>query len=66
MKRYLILLVILNIAIFSYFKWVSSPSVNTHEALPDLHPEKVELLSPEDLQALPAEPPPQPSVETSK
>lgn len=66
MKRYLILLVILNIAIFSYFKWLSSPSVNTHEALPDLQPEKVELLTSEDLKAFPAEPPPQPSLETSK
>jgi hypothetical protein len=32
------------------------PSVNTHEALPDLQSEKVELLSSEDLQALPLSP----------
>lgn len=66
MKRYLILLVILNITIFAYFKWLSSPSVNTHEALPDLQSEKVELLNPKDLQALPAESPPQPSIEKLK
>jgi len=66
MKRYLILLVLLNVGIFCYFKWLASPPVNTHEALPDLQSEKVELLSPEDLQALPIEHAPQVSPESSK
>ncbi|MEI7916733.1 MAG: hypothetical protein WCH41_02875 [Methylophilaceae bacterium] len=68
MKRYLILLVILNVAIFAYFKLIASASVNTHEALPDLHPEKVHLLSPKELEALHSAPatPPEPILEQVK
>lgn len=53
MKRNVVLLVILNLVIFAYFQWVHSPSAGGRQALPDLHPEKVELLSDQALQAMP-------------
>ncbi len=54
MKRNVILLVLLNIVIFSYFQWPDSASNNTHQALPEMHPEKAQLLSDQQVQALPA------------
>ena len=45
MKRNVILLVLLNVFIFAYFQWPDSASSNAHQSLPELHPEKIQLLS---------------------
>ena len=53
MKRTIILLVLLNIIIFAYFQWPDAASINVHQAFPELHPEKVQLLSDQQVQELP-------------
>ena len=53
MKRTTILLVLLNIVIFAYFQWPDATSSNAHQVLPELHPEKVQLLSDQQVQELP-------------
>lgn len=53
MKRIVILLVALNVVIFVYFQLPDSASSNAHQALPDLHPDKVKVLSDKEVQALP-------------
>lgn len=52
MKRVVILLVLLNIIIFAYFQLPDASSSSVSQDLPDLHPEKLKLLSDKDLQAL--------------
>jgi hypothetical protein len=47
------LLVILNILVFAYFQLADLPATSGHQALPDIHPEKVQILSDAELQALP-------------
>ena len=53
MKLTTILLVLLNIVIFAYFQWPAATSSNAHQVLPELHPEKVQLLSDQQVQELP-------------
>ena len=53
MKRTTILLVLLNIVIFAYFQLPDATSSNAHQVLPELHPEKVQLLSDQQVQELP-------------
>lgn len=53
MKRNVTLLVILNILIFAYFQLADLSATSGHQALPDIHPEKVQILSDTELQALP-------------
>jgi hypothetical protein len=53
MKRNVIILVLLNIFIFAYFQWPDVASNKAHQSLPELHPEKVQLLSDKALQDLP-------------
>jgi hypothetical protein len=53
MKRNVTLLVILNILIFAYFQLADLSATSGHQALPDIHPEKVQILSDAELQALP-------------
>lgn len=53
MKRVLILLVLLNCLIFAYFQLASLASTGRHQALPELNPEKLKLLSDKEVQALP-------------
>jgi hypothetical protein len=52
MKRNVALLVLLNVFIFAYFQWPDSASSNAHQSLPELHPEKIHLLSDKALQDL--------------
>jgi hypothetical protein len=54
MKRVLILLVLLNGLIFAYFQLASLASTGGHQALPELNPKKLKLLSDKELQALPS------------
>ena len=56
MKRTLILLVLLNGLIFAYFQLASIASTGGHQALPELSPEKLKLLSDKEVQALPTIP----------
>lgn len=53
MKRYLMLLLVLNIVIFAYFQLPDTVATNVHQSLPEIHPEKVELLTDGQVQALP-------------
>jgi hypothetical protein len=53
MKRNVIILVLLNIFIFAYFQWPDAASNKAHQSLPEMHPEKVQLLSDKALQDLP-------------
>jgi len=53
MKLSLILLVLLNIIIFAYFQLADLSATSGHQALPEIHPEKVQLLSDTQVQALP-------------
>lgn len=53
MKRNVIILVLLNIFIFAYFLWSDAASNKAHQSLPEMHPEKVQLLSDKALQDLP-------------
>ena len=53
MKRSLTLLVLLNIIIFAYFQLANLSATTGHQALPEIHPEKVQLLSDAQVQALP-------------
>ena len=53
MKRNVILLVLLNMIIFGYFQLVDLSVTSGHQALPEIHPEKVQLLSDAQVQALP-------------
>ena len=53
MRRHVILLVLLNIIIFAYFEWPDAASNNARQALPEIHPEKVQLLSDQQVQELP-------------
>ena len=53
MKRNVIILGLLNIFIFAYFQWPDAASNKAHHSLPELHPEKVQLLSDKALQDLP-------------
>ena len=54
MKRNVILLVLLNMIIFAYFQLADLSSTSGHQALPEIHPEKVQILSDAEVQALPA------------
>lgn len=53
MKRSLTLLVLLNIIIFAYFQLANLSATTGHQALPEIHPEKVQLLSDAQVQVLP-------------
>lgn len=53
MKRMIIYLVVVNCMIFAYFQLADFSSGVVNEALPDLNPEKVKLLSDQELRALP-------------
>ena len=53
MKRNVILLVLLNMIIFAFFQLADLSSISGHQALPEIHPEKVQLLSDAQVQALP-------------
>jgi hypothetical protein len=53
MKRSLILLVLLNIIIFAYFQLADLSATTGHQALSEIHPEKVQFLSDAQVQALP-------------
>lgn len=53
MKRMIIYLVVVNCMIFAYFQLADFSLGVVHEALPDLNPEKVKLLSDQELRALP-------------
>jgi hypothetical protein len=53
MKRVVILLVALNIMIFSYFQLPDLSLNTTRQSSPDLYPQKIKLLSDNELQALP-------------
>lgn len=53
MKRNVIILGLLNIFIFAYFQWPDAASNKAHQSLPEMHPEKVQLLSDKALQDLP-------------
>jgi predicted RND superfamily exporter protein len=54
MKRSVILLVLLNIIIFAYFQLADLSATSGHQALPEIHPEKVQILSDQQVQELPA------------
>jgi uncharacterized protein HemX len=54
MRRHVILLVLLNLIIFAYFEWPDAASNNARKALPELNPDKIQLLSDTQLKALPA------------
>lgn len=58
MKRIVIILVFLNIIIFGYFQLADSSATGGHQALPEIHPAKVRLLSDAQVQALPTAPSP--------
>ncbi|CEN56312.1 hypothetical protein [Candidatus Methylopumilus turicensis] len=53
MKRSMILLVLFNMIIFAYFQLANLSATTGHKALPEIHPEKVQLLSDAQVQALP-------------
>ena len=53
MKRTIIFLVLFEIIIFAYFQWPDATSGNAQQVLPELHPEKVQLLSDQKVQELP-------------
>lgn len=53
MKRSVILLVLFNMIIFTYFQLADLSATTGHQALPEIHPEKVQLLSDAQVQALP-------------
>ena len=53
MKRSMILLVLFNMIIFAYFQLADLSATTGHQALPEIHPEKVQLLSDTQVQALP-------------
>lgn len=53
MKRNVIFLVLLNMIIFAYFQLADLSATSGHQALPEIHPEKVQLLSDAQVQALP-------------
>jgi hypothetical protein len=54
MKRNLILLVLFNMIIFAYFQLADLSATSGHQALPEIHPEKVQILSDQQVQELPA------------
>ncbi|NDB70855.1 MAG: hypothetical protein EB015_23160 [Methylocystaceae bacterium] len=54
MRRNVILLLLLNIIIFAYFKWPDAASNNARQTLPELNPDKIQLLSDTQVNALPA------------
>ncbi len=53
MKRSVILLVLLNIIIFAYFQSADLPATSGHQALPEIQPEKLQILSDSQMQVLP-------------
>lgn len=53
MKRNVMLLVLFNMIIFAYFQLADLSATSGHQALPEIHPEKVQLLSDAQVQALP-------------
>lgn len=58
MKRNVILLVLLNMIIFGYFQLADLSVTSGRQALPEIQPEKVRLLSDAQVQALPTVPSP--------
>ncbi|NBX00681.1 MAG: hypothetical protein EBR14_03425 [Methylophilaceae bacterium] len=54
MKRNVILLVLFNMIIFAYFQLADLSATSGHQALPEIHPEKVQILSDQQVQELPA------------
>ena len=54
MKRNVILLVLFNMIIFAYFQLADLSANSGHQALPEIHPEKVQILSDQQVQELPA------------
>ena len=53
MKRSVILLVLLNIVIFAYFQLADLSATSGHQALHEIQPEKLQILSDSQVQALP-------------
>jgi hypothetical protein len=53
MKLSVILLVLLNITIFAYFQSADLSASSGHQALPEIQPEKLQILSDSQVQALP-------------
>lgn len=53
MKHKIILLVLLNIVIFAYFQLVDLSATSGHQALSEIQPEKLQILSDSQVQALP-------------
>jgi hypothetical protein len=58
MKRIVILLVLFNMIIFAFFQLADLSATSGHQALPEIHPEKVQILSDAEVQALPTVPSP--------
>lgn len=54
MKRNAMLLVLFNMIIFAYFQLADLSATSGHQALPEIYPEKVQLLSDQQVQELPA------------
>jgi hypothetical protein len=54
MKRNVILLILFNMIIFAYFQLSDLSATSGHQALPEIHPEKVQILSDRQVQELPA------------